>query len=101
VICERRVGDGENVAFSDGDCTIFARGLERRELVVGGEGFEVLPWFVPIPASAATGLVKDSGADAFQVKSISENRFIQRIGNVTSDQLDEIAAAIALCVDTP
>jgi len=63
--------------------------------------FAALPWFVPIPASAATGLVKDSGADAFQVKSVSENRFVQRIGSVASDQLDEIAAAIALCVGAP
>jgi mRNA interferase MazF len=63
--------------------------------------FAALPWIVPIPASAATGLVKDSGADAFQVKSVSENRFVQRIGSVTSDQIDEIAAAIALCVGAP
>lgn len=47
--------------------------------------FAALPWFVPIPASAATGLAKESGADAFQVKSVSENRFVQRIGNVASD----------------
>jgi mRNA interferase MazF len=63
--------------------------------------FAALPWFVPIPASVATGLAKDSGADAFQVKSVSENRFVQRIGMVASDQLDEIATAIALCVGAP
>jgi mRNA interferase MazF len=58
-------------------------------------------WFVPIPASAANGLSKDSGADAFQVKSLSENRFVKRLGDATSQQLDEIAAAIALCVGVP
>jgi mRNA interferase MazF len=63
--------------------------------------FAALPWFVPISASAVTGLSKDSGADAFQVKSVSENRFVQRIGNIANDQLDEIAAAIALCVGAP
>jgi mRNA interferase MazF len=63
--------------------------------------FAALPWFVPIPASAASGLVKNSGADAFQVKSVSENRFAQRIGSLTSDQLDEVASAIALCVGAP
>lgn len=63
--------------------------------------FAGLPWFVPIPASAATGLIKDSGADAFQVKSLSENRFVQRIGNVTNDEMDEIASAISLCVGAP
>jgi mRNA interferase MazF len=58
-------------------------------------------WFVSIPASAANGLSKDSGADAFQVKSLSENRFLKRLGETTSWQLDEIAAAIALCVGAP
>jgi mRNA interferase MazF len=63
--------------------------------------FAALPWIVPVAANAATGLTKDSGADAFQVKSVSENRFVQRIGNVAIDQVDEIAAAIALCVGAP
>jgi mRNA interferase MazF len=63
--------------------------------------FALLPWFVPISATATSGLAKDSGADAFQVKSISENRFIQSIGGLTSDQLDEVASAIALCVGAP
>lgn len=60
-----------------------------------------VPWFVELPAGATTGLTKDSGADAFQVKSVSENRFVRRLGNVTSIQLDEVAAAIALCVGAP
>jgi mRNA interferase MazF len=63
--------------------------------------FAALPWFVPITASAITGLSKDSGPDAFQVKSVSENRFVQRIGTITNDQLDAVAAAIALCVGAP
>jgi mRNA interferase MazF len=58
-------------------------------------------WFVSVPASAANGLSKDSGADAFQVKSVSENRFLRRLGEVTSQQLDDIAGAIALCVGAP
>jgi mRNA interferase MazF len=56
------------------------------------------PWFVELPATGANGLAKDSGADAFQVKSVSLTRFIRPIGRVTSDQLDEIASAVALCV---
>ena len=56
------------------------------------------PWFVEIPASSDNGLAKHSGADAFQTKSVSQARFIRRLGQVTNDQLDEIASAIALCV---
>lgn len=63
--------------------------------------FARLPWFTRIAASSTSGLVKDSGADAFQVKSLSETRFVQRLGNVTDDQIEEIASAIALCVGAP
>jgi mRNA interferase MazF len=59
------------------------------------------PWFVELPASADNGLAKDSGADCFQTKSLSENRFVQLLGEVTAAQLDEIASAIALCVGAP
>jgi mRNA interferase MazF len=59
------------------------------------------PWFVEIPADGTNGLRKDSGADCFQTKSVSENRFVRRLGELTPDQIDEIASAIALCVGTP
>jgi mRNA interferase MazF len=63
--------------------------------------FEGFSWFVFLPASTDNGLSKDSGADAFQVKSVSESRFVRKLGVVTDDQLDEIASAIALCVGAP
>src|SRR5947209_10946339 len=37
-------------------------------------------WLVAVSASAANGLSKDSAADAFQVKSVSEMRFTKRLG---------------------
>ncbi len=55
-------------------------------------------WFVQIPPTTANGLTKESGADAFQVKSVSEERLVHRVGQITPEQADEIAAAIALCV---
>ena len=55
-------------------------------------------WFVPIPPTAANGLSKDSGADVFQVKSVSLNRFISKLGVLTESQIDEIASAIALTI---
>ena len=59
------------------------------------------PWFVRLAPTTLNGLTKDSGADAFQVKSISETRFLQRLGELTPIQLDEIANAIAVCVGAP
>ena len=63
--------------------------------------FAGFSWFVLLPALPTNGLYKDSGADAFQVKSVSERRFVRFLGVVTSTQLDEIAAAVALCVGAP
>lgn len=63
--------------------------------------FSNYPWFVEIPADAITGLLKHSGADAFQVKSVSDARFARQLGNVSRQQADAIAEAIALCVGCP
>jgi mRNA-degrading endonuclease toxin of MazEF toxin-antitoxin module len=46
-------------------------------------------------------LAKDSGADAFQVKSVSETRFLDRLGELTPGELDDIANAIGICVGAP
>jgi mRNA interferase MazF len=59
------------------------------------------PWFVQLVPTAANGLTKESGADAFQVKSVSETRFLDRLGELTSNQMDDIANAIAICVGAP
>lgn len=59
------------------------------------------PWFVQVAPTPANGLTKDSGADAFQVKSVALRRFQTQIGVLTSSQADDIAAAIALCVGFP
>ena len=59
------------------------------------------PWFVHLPANSTNGLSKDSGADAFQVKSVSTNRFVTSRGTLTDSQLDDIASAVALCVGAP
>jgi mRNA interferase MazF len=63
--------------------------------------FARLPWFTRIDATDASGLLKDPGADAFQVKSVSETRFVRKLGVVTGAQMDEIAAAVAICDGTP
>lgn len=59
------------------------------------------PWFVQIPADSGNGLSKDSGADAFQKKSVSLTRFVRLLVAVTPTQSDDVAAAVALCVGAP
>ena len=58
-------------------------------------------WFVRIQVTLVNGLSKDSGADAFQVKSVSESRFSRRLGAATANELDDIAAAVAFVVGKP
>ena len=60
--------------------------------------YETVPWLVYVKATARNGLDKDSAADCFQVKSVSLQRFVQRLGIVTADEIEQIAAAVALCV---
>ena len=60
--------------------------------------FAQCSWFVLLLPTPENGLVKESGADAFQVKSVSEHRLVRKFGQITVEKVEEIAAAIALCV---
>ncbi len=53
---------------------------------------------VPLPPATENGLAKESGADAFLVKSVSEYRLVRKLGQITTARVDQVAAAIALCV---
>src|SRR5437763_5044586 len=59
------------------------------------------PWFVHLAPTPTNGLTKDSGADAFQVKSVSATRFLGRLGELTPAQVEDIASAVATCVGAP
>ena len=60
--------------------------------------FAQFSWFVRLSSAPENGLAKESGADAFQIKSVSEERLVRRLGQITQEQTDQIAAAVALCV---
>lgn len=55
-------------------------------------------WMVNILADTTNKLPNDSAANTFQVKSISAQRFTQKIGVLTTQQMDLIAATIAYCI---
>lgn len=55
-------------------------------------------WFVKLHPTEENGLSKVSGADGFQVKSVSIDRFLRRIGILTDAEVDEIVAGVALCI---
>lgn len=55
-------------------------------------------WMTNLLPDSKNGLSKESAADSFQVQSVSLSRFQSKIGIVTEIKLQEIAAAIVLCV---
>ncbi len=57
-----------------------------------------IPWLVYLKSSQRNGLKKDSAADCFQVKSLSLDRFESLMGVLTADEIEQISAAVALCV---
>ena len=54
------------------------------------------PWLVQIEPSITNGLKNASAADAFQVRSLSIERFIHSIGKVDSDTLLAILEAVQI-----
>ncbi|MCA9520703.1 MAG: type II toxin-antitoxin system PemK/MazF family toxin [Myxococcales bacterium] len=56
------------------------------------------PWIVYLKQSQRNGLSRDSGADCFQVKSISVDRFVRPLGVVTATNMQDVAAAVRICI---
>ena len=56
------------------------------------------PWMTPLRATQMTGLKKRSSADSLQVKSVSIQRFQDRIGCVGLSELEQILSAVILSI---
>jgi mRNA interferase MazF len=61
--------------------------------------FANFPWMVRIDPDAGNGLSKPSAADTFQVRSLSQIRFIHQIGDLPTDTLDRIEKALTLVLE--
>ena len=58
--------------------------------------FEEVVWMTKIEPTGENGLTKDSAADAFQIRSVSQERFVRRLGKISEQQLAEISEALAI-----
>lgn len=56
------------------------------------------PWMVRVVPDGSNGLAKVSVADAFQVRSIAQERFAHRIGRLNEKIVQEIVEAVGLVV---
>ena len=64
------------------------------------ERYSVAPWMVSITPDKHNGLAKASAADAFQLRSVSQDRFVQRVGALNGDTLKHILHAIQVVIGT-
>lgn len=60
------------------------------------ERYRVAPWMVRIDPDKSNGLLKVSGADAFQVRSVAQERFIRQLGKLTDGQMQTITKALGV-----
>jgi mRNA interferase MazF len=56
-------------------------------------------WHVRLDPDSANGLQKSSSADMLQVRGVDTARFVRRLGNVSSEHLQALVAALALVVE--
>jgi len=59
----------------------------------------VCEWHVLIEPSLTNGLIKPSVADCFQIKSISKSRFIEKIGSLNKNEMDEVKLGLVKVLD--
>ncbi len=60
------------------------------------EHYAVAPWMVRLDPDKENGLYKVSSADAFQVRSVSQERFTRRLGELNNKAMNEISGALAV-----
>ncbi len=57
--------------------------------------YKIAPWMVKIESTHKNGLVKESCADCFQVRSVSQNRFVRKLGSITENELNKIKTGLS------
>lgn len=63
------------------------------------ERYAIAPWMVKIEPDITNGLSKTSAADCFQIRSLSQERLIKKLGIIDNATLQEIKEAIAKVLD--
>ncbi|MEW6033540.1 MAG: type II toxin-antitoxin system PemK/MazF family toxin [Chloroflexota bacterium] len=56
-------------------------------------------WHVKVDPDASNGLTYVSAVDSLQVRGVDTERFVRKLGTLSSGVLDEIAAAIAIIIE--
>jgi mRNA interferase MazF len=65
------------------------------------ENYSFAPWMVKIHPDKQNNLSKISSADCFQIRSISESRFIRKLGHIEREKLSELQESLAKVLSIP
>lgn len=57
--------------------------------------YAIAPWMIAIEPDLHNGLTKKSAADAFQIRFVSEKRFIKKLGTIRLTQTQLIKEALS------
>ena len=61
--------------------------------------FSPLDWMVQLEPTSENGLAKLSAADTFQVRSVSQQRFVRQIGVLSDTIMEDISEALTIVLD--
>ncbi len=63
------------------------------------EKFNDRPFMIRIDATSDNGLDRDSAGNLLQIRSLSTERFIRKLGQVSDETLQELLSGLVICVD--
>jgi mRNA interferase MazF len=61
--------------------------------------YAIAPWMVRLDPGAENGLDKPSAADAFQVRSVAQQRFVRQLGMLSDTAMHLITRALAIVLN--
>jgi mRNA interferase MazF len=61
--------------------------------------YAIAPWMVKLNPNLQNGLSKISSADCFQVRSVSQSRFVKKLGIVRAEKMNEVVRGLSIILE--
>jgi mRNA interferase MazF len=58
--------------------------------------YAIAPWMIRLDPTSENGLDKPSAADAFQIRSVAQQRLVRQLGKLSETTMQAITRALAL-----
>ena len=58
------------------------------------EHYSIAPWMIKIEPNQVNGLRKISSMDCFQIRSVSQERLVEKIGEITPDEIIKVQEGV-------